>query len=62
MYGRAEFDLLKLRVLYQSKKSRDRKSKKKKKQEQQVGRLQKPKRMKNGTTSQHTITGISKVA
>ncbi len=28
MYGRAEFDLLKLRVLYQSKKNRDRKNKK----------------------------------
>ena len=28
MYGRAEFDLLKFRVLYQSKKNRDRKNKK----------------------------------
>jgi len=61
MYGRAEFDLLKLRVLYQSKKSRDRKSKKNH-QEQQTGRLKKPKRMKSGTNSQHTIPGISKVA
>jgi len=61
MYGRAEFDLLKLRVLYQSKKSRDRKSKKKH-QEQQTGPLKKPKRMKSGTNSQHTIPGISKVA
>jgi transposase len=29
MYARAEFDLLKLRVLYRSKQSRDRKNKKK---------------------------------
>jgi hypothetical protein len=61
MYGRAEFDLLKLRVLYQSKKSRNRKSKKNY-QEQQLGRLEKPKRMTSGTNSQHTITGFSKVA
>src|SRR6266700_1079705 len=57
MYGRAEFDLLKLRVLYQSKKSRDRKNKKKNHQGQQVGRLQKPKIMKSGRNSQHTTTG-----
>jgi len=62
MYGRAEFDLLKLRVLYQSKKNRDRKNKKKNNQAQQVGRLKKPKSMKSGTTSQHITTGISKVA
>jgi transposase len=62
MYGRAEFDLLKLRVLYQSKKYRDRKNKKKNHQAQQVGRLKKPKIMKSGTISQHTTTGISKVA
>ena len=62
MYGRAEFDLLKLRVLYQSQKSRDRKNKKKNHQGQQVGRLQKPKIMKSGRNSQHTTTGISKVA
>jgi len=62
MYGRAEFDLLKLRVLYQSKKSRDRKNKKKNNQGPQVGRLKKPKIMKSGRNSQHTTTGISKVA
>src|SRR2546421_8506325 len=62
MYGRAAFDLLKLRVLYQSKKNRDRKNKKKHNQAQQVGRLKKPKIMKSGTNSQHTTTGISKVA
>ena len=56
MYGRAEFDLLKLRVLYQSKKSRDRKNH----QGQQVDRLQKPKIKKSGTNSQHTTTGINK--
>jgi transposase len=59
MYGRAEFDLLKLRVLHHSKKSQDRK---KKKQGQQVVYLKKPKSMKNGANFQHTTTGISKVA
>jgi hypothetical protein len=62
MYGRAEIDLLKLRVLYHSKKSQDRKNKRNKKQGQQVVHLKKPKSMKNGATSQHTTTGISKVA
>src|SRR2546430_12139468 len=60
MYGRAEFDLLKLRVLYQSKKNRDRKNKKR--QAQQVVHLKKPKSMKNNATSQRTTTRISKVA
>jgi Transposase len=62
MYGRAEFDLLKLRVLHQSKKSQDRKNKYKHNQGQQVSRLKKPRMMKNDTSPQHTITGISKVA
>jgi transposase len=62
MYGRAEIDLLKLRVLRHSKKSQDRKNEKKNKQGQPVGHLKKPKIMKNGTSSQHTTTGISKVA
>ncbi|TMD26230.1 MAG: ISL3 family transposase, partial [Chloroflexi bacterium] len=62
MYGRAEFDLLKLRVLHRSKKNQDRKDKKKNHQEQQVGRLKKPKMMKNRTNSQHITTGISEVA
>ncbi len=62
MYGRAEIDLLKLRVLHQSKQSQDRKNKKKDQQGQQVGHLKKPKNMKNGTNSQRTITGIGKVA
>jgi transposase len=62
MYGRAEVDLLKLRVLHHSKKSQDRKNKKKNKQGQQGVHLKKPKIMKNGTISQHTTTGISKVA
>jgi hypothetical protein len=61
MYGRAEFDLLKLRVLHRSKKSQDRKSKKNH-QGQQVGRLKKPKMMKSGRNSQHTTAGISEVA
>ncbi len=59
MYGRAEFDLLKLRVLHQSKKSQDRKHKYRNRQEPQADRLKKPRRMKNGTASQHTIIGIS---
>ncbi len=62
MYGRAEFDLLKLRVLYHSKKDQDRKNKEKNHQDQQMGRLKKPKLMKSGTNSQYTTTGISKVA
>jgi len=61
MYGRAEFDLLKLRVLYQSKKIQERKNKYKNSQAQ-VDRLKKQGRTKNGTNSQHTITGISKGA
>jgi hypothetical protein len=51
MYGRAEFDLLRLRVLHQSKKSQDRKHKDKNGQGLQADRLKKPRRMKNGTTS-----------
>jgi hypothetical protein len=43
-------------------KSRDRKNKKKNHRGQQEGRLKKPKIMKSDTNSQHTITGISKVA
>ena len=62
MYGRAEFDLLKLRVLYQSKRSQDRKNKYKNSQAQPVEHLKEPQRMKNGTNSQRTIPGISKVA
>ncbi|HYU76733.1 MAG TPA: ISL3 family transposase [Ktedonobacteraceae bacterium] len=62
MYGRAEIDLLKLRVLYHSKKSQDRKNKRNKKQGQQVVYLKKSKSMKNGANSHHTTTGISKVA
>lgn len=46
MYGRAEFDLLRLRVLYQSKKSQDRKHKYKHRPGPQVDRLKKPRRMK----------------
>ena len=61
MYGRTEFDLLKFRVLYQSKKNRDRKDKKKK-QAQQVISLKKTKSMKSDTNSQRTTTRISKVA
>lgn len=62
MYGRAEVDLLKLRVLYQSKTSRDRKDKKKKMQGQQVVHLKKPQSMKNDANSQRITTAISKVA
>src|SRR5260370_10580536 len=62
MYGRAELDLLKLRVLHLSKKSQDRKNKKKNNQGQQVGHLKKPKLMESGRHSQHTTTVISEVA
>ena len=60
MYGRAEFDLLKFRVLHRSKKNQDRKNKNH--QGQQVDRLKKPKSIKSGTNSHHITTGISKVA
>lgn len=62
MYGRAEIDLLKLRVLYRSKASQDRKDKQKKKQGQPVVHLKQPKSRKNYANSQHITTGISKVA
>jgi hypothetical protein len=62
MYGRAEFDLLKLRVLYQSKHVQERKNKHQKSQAQPVGPLKKPQRMTNSTNSQGTRTDISKVA
>jgi len=61
MYGRAEFDLLKFPVLYQSKKNRGRKDKKRN-QAQQAISLKKTKSMKSDTNSQQTTTRISKVA
>jgi excisionase family DNA binding protein len=62
MYGRAEFDLLKIRVLYQDKKSQERKKKRKNRQDQQTNRLTKPEMEKDGTTSRYTTSLISKVA
>jgi hypothetical protein len=62
MYGRAEFDLLKLRVLHQDQRGQERKKKRKNRQEQQANRLTKPKMRKDGTTSQCTTIVISKVA
>jgi transposase len=62
MYGRAEFDLLKRRVLHQNKKNQERKDKRKSHQGRSVDRLMKSKRMKNSTNSQHTTPLISKVA
>ncbi len=60
MYGRANFDLLKLRVLHHPKKSLDRKNKQR--QTQQGDHLKTSSVMKNNINSQHTILGISKVA
>ena len=60
MYGRANFDLLKLRVLHHRKKRQ--KTKNKSSPRRQEARLKKPGRMENGTTSQHTTFPISKVA
>lgn len=60
MYGRAKFDLLKLRVLYRRKKKQNPKSKSD--QGHQAGRLKRPKGMENRTTFQHTISLISEVA
>jgi transposase len=62
MYGRADIDLLKLRVLHRSKASQDRKDKRNKKQGQPVVHLKKLKGMKNDTNSQYPTTGISKLA
>jgi transposase len=62
MYGRAEFDLLKVRVLYQSKNTLERKNRYKNRQAQSVDRPKKPRKMKNGTNSQRTTIEISKVA
>jgi transposase len=61
MYGRAEFDLLKVRVLHHRKKILERKSKNKDHQGQQMGHLKKPS-MEKSTNSQHTTPSISKVA
>jgi len=60
MYGRANFDLLRLRVLHQRKKRQ--KTKNKRSQARQEGRLKKPSQMENGTTSHHTTFPLSKVA
>jgi transposase len=62
IYGRAEIDLLKHRVLYQSKKNQERKTKRKNHQAQQEDDLKKPKSRKSDTNFQHTTFGISRVA
>jgi transposase len=60
MYGRAKFDLLKLRVLHHDKKSLERKNKKK--QAQQEEYLKTPRVRKKNTTFEYTTIDISKVA
>jgi transposase len=60
MYGQADLDLLKLRVLYQSPKSLERKNKKK--QAQQKDPLEISRGRKKNTNFQDTTEGISKVA
>jgi transposase len=60
MYGRAKFDLLKLRVLHHDKKSLDRKNKEKK--AQQEDHLKAPRVRKKNTNFQCTTIDISKVA
>jgi hypothetical protein len=60
MYGRAKFDLLKLRVLHHDKKSLERKNKKK--QAQQEDYLKTPRVKKKNTTFEYTTIEISKVA
>ncbi len=60
MYGRAKFDLLKLRVLHHDKKSLERKNKKK--QAQQEDHLKTPRVRKKNTTFEYTTIDISKVA
>jgi len=60
MYGQADLELLKRRVLHHSPKALERKSKKK--QAQQKDHLQIPKERKKNRNSQHTTEVISKVA
>jgi transposase len=60
MYGQAELDLLKLRVLHHSPKSLERK--KKKKQAQQKEPLKRPRGGEKNTNFHHTTNVISKVA
>jgi hypothetical protein len=60
MYGRAEFDLLKRRVLHHSPKNLERKNKKK--QAQQEEHLEIPGMRKKNTNFQHTTIDISKGA
>jgi transposase len=60
MYGRANFDLLKRRVLHQRKKRHPLKNKGS--QTPQEDRLMKPSRMENGATFQHPTFSLSKVA
>jgi transposase len=60
MYGQADLDLLKLRVLHHSPKSLERKDKKK--QAQQEDHLETPKVRKKNTNFQYTTWVISKVA
>jgi hypothetical protein len=60
MYGQADLDLLKRRVLYHDKKSLERKSQKK--QAQQNDHFKIPKERKKNTNSKHTTSLISKVA
>jgi Transposase len=60
MYGQADLNLLKLRVLHQSPKNLERKNKKK--QAQQKEPLKVPRGMKKNTNFQHTTHVITKVA
>lgn len=60
MYGRAKFDLLKLRVLFHQQKSQSAKTEGSYKQLE--GRVKVPRSMENTLTSQHTTSTISRVA
>ncbi len=60
MYGQADLDLLKLRVLHLSPRSLERKNQKK--QAQQEEYLKTPRRRKKNTNPEHTTWVISKVA
>ena len=62
MYGRAEFDLLKLRVLYQSQKSKERKDKRKDRQEQPARHLTTLEMIKRDTNSFSSATMMNEVA
>jgi len=61
MYGRADIDLLKLRMFHHSTKNQGRKARKKQRG-QPAAHLKQPKSLKNSASSLHATPAISQVA